>query len=155
MQRGWANFTHPVVGYSIEYPADWTGGLKEIPEDIVQDYQDFSIESPDHQISEGFPLLEQGAEFLIRVEKTRYSTIDDIFEEDPLAPEIAFDKMTTTVDGIEAIQYDTSYEGHRATTTIFTKNGDYYAVKYRYVDDDSRGNNWDDYRRLLSSFKVK
>ena len=61
---------------------------------------------------------------------------------------IAFDKTTTKVDGLEAIQYDYSYEGHRATMTIFTKNGNYYTVRYRYVDNDSRQNNWDDYRRL-------
>jgi hypothetical protein len=144
---GWANFTHPVVGYSMEYPVNWTGGLNEIPEAIVQDYQDFSIESPDHQISEGYPVLEKGAEFFVRVEKTQYSTIDDIFNNDPLASEIAFDKTTTTVDGLEAIQYDFSYEGHRATMTIFTKNGNYYTVKYRYANNDSRQNNWDDYRK--------
>lgn len=139
----------------MEYPASWTGGLDEIPEAIVQDYQDFSIESPDHQISEGYPVLEKGAEFFVRVEKTQYSTIDDIFNNDPLASEIAFDKTTTTVDGLEAIQYDFSYEGHRATMTIFTKNGNYYTVKYRYANNDSRQNNWDDYRKLLTSFKAK
>ena len=152
---GWAKFTHPIVGYSMEYPASWTGGLIEIPEDIVQDYQDFSIESPDHQISKGYPVLEKGAEFLVRVEKTQYSTTDDIFNNDLLATEIAFDKTTTIVDGLEAIQYDYSYEGHRATMAIFTKNGNYYTVKYRYVDNDSRQNNWDVYRRLLTSFKAK
>ncbi len=150
---GWANFTHPVVGYSMEYPASWTGRLNEVF--IVQDYQDFSIESPDHQISEGYPVLEKGAEFVVRVEKTQYSNVDDIFDNDPLAPEIAFDKTKVTVDGLEAIQYDYSYEGHRATMTIFTKNGNYYTVKYRYVDNDSRQNNWDDYGRLLTSFKAK
>jgi hypothetical protein len=151
----WANFTHPVVGYSMEYPASWTGGLDEIPEAIVQDYQDFSIESPDHQVSEGYPVLEKGAEFLVRVEKTQYFSIVDIFNNDSLAQEIAFDKTTTKVDGLEAIQYDYSYEGHRATMTIFTKKGNYYTVRYRYVDNDSKQNNWVDYIRLLNSFKLE
>lgn len=152
---GWTRFTHPVVGYTMEYPISWTGGLNEIPEAIVQDYQDFYIESPDYQISEGYPVLEKGAELFVRVEKTQYSTIDDIFNNDPLAPGIAFDKTTITVDGLEAIQYDYSYEGHRATITIFTKNGNFYTVKYRYVDNQSRQTNWNDYIKLLSSFKVK
>lgn len=153
--NGWTKFTHPVVGYEMEYPANWTGGLNDIPEAIEQDYQDFYIESPNHQISEGYPVLESGAEFFIRVEKTQYLTTEEIFNNDPLAPEIAFDKIATTVDGLEAIQYDYSYEGHRATMTIFTKNDNYYIVKYRYVDNQSRQTNWDDYIKLLSSFKIK
>lgn len=151
----WTKFTHPAVGYAIEYPANWTGRLNEIPEVIEQDYQDFYIESPNHQVSKGYPVLENGAEFFVRVEKTQYSTIEEIFNNDPLAPEIAFDKTTTKVDGLGAIQYDYNYEGHRATMTIFTKNGNYYTVKYRYVNNQSRQTNWNDYIKLLSSFKIK
>ena len=149
---GWVNFKHPIVGYIMEYPASWSGGLIETPEAIVQDYQDFLITSPDHRVSGGYPVLEKGAELFVRVEKTQHSTIGEIFNNDLLAQEIAFNRTSTTVDGLEAIQYDYSYEGHRATMTIFSKNGHYYTVKYRCVDNDSRQKNWDDYMRLLESF---
>ena len=155
LTNGWAAFRHPAVGYSMEYPASWSGGLIETPDAVVQDYQDFFIVSPDHRVSGGYPVLEKGAELFVRVEKTQYSTIDDVFNSDLLAQEIAFARTSTTVDGLEAIQYDYSYEGHRATMTIFTKNGNYYMVKYRYVDNESRQNNWDDYLRLLNSFKAE
>ena len=153
--NGWIKFTHPAVGYSFDYPGNWKGGIQEIPEAIKQDYQDFNIESPDHKISEGYSVLEQGAEIFVRAEKTTKNSIDDIFNSDPLAPDIASNKTFTTVDGQRAIQYDYSYEGHVATMTIFTKNGIYYTVKFRYVDKNGKQALWNDYVKLLASFKTK
>lgn len=146
-KKSWTTFTHPTAGYIVQYPSNWIGGIVN---------QDFSVKSPDYQMSsEDFPVLEKGAEFLIRVKKTNHSTIDDVFNNDPLASKIAFNKTTMTVDGLPAIQYDFDYEGYRATETILTKNGNYYAVMYRYVDDTSKLHYWNDYIRLLSSFKIK
>lgn len=153
--NGWIKFTHPAIGYSFDYPTNWKGSMQEIPEGIKQDYQDFNIESPDHKISEGYPVLEQGAELFIRAEKTTKNSIDDIFNSDPLASDIASNKTFTTVDGQRAIQYDYSYEGHVATMTIFTKNGIYYTVKFRYVDKNGKQALWNDYVRLLTSFGTK
>ncbi len=153
--NGWIKFTHPAVGYSFDYPGNWKGGIQEIPEAIKQDYQDFNIESSDHRISEGYPVLEQGAEIFVRAEKTTRNSIDDIFDSDPLAQDIASNKTFTTVDGQRAIQYDYSYEGHVATMTIFTKNGIYYTVKFRYVDKNGKEALWNDYVKLLTSFRIK
>ena len=66
-----------------------------------------------------------------------------------------FDKTKTTVNGLDAIQFDYDYEGNRATITIFVNDGMYYTVKYRYVDSQSKQNYWNEYTKLLSSFSTK
>lgn len=151
----WIKFTHPVAGYSFEYPRNWKGGIQAIPEGIKTDYQDFIITSPDYKTSEGFPFLEQGAELFVRVEKTTKDSIEDIFSSDPLASQIATGKTSTIVDGQRAIQYDYSYEGHVATMTQFVKNGIHYTVKFRYPDKDSKQALWNDYLKLLASFRTE
>src|SRR3990167_6074629 len=93
--------------------------------------------------------------YYLGTQKTTQNSIDDIFNSDPLAPDIAFNKTFTTVDGQRAIQYDYSYEGHVATMTIFTKNGIYYTVKFRYVDKNGKQALWNDYVKLLTSFRIK
>ena len=146
---------HPVVGYLLSYPPNWKGGLQEIPQGSKQDYQDFNIQSPDYKFStEGYPTLEQGSEVFVRAEKTDKSSIDDIYNGD-LSAEIGKNKIYTTVDNQQAIQFDFSYEGVEATMTIFLKNGIHYTIKLIYVGEIGKQAMWNNYLKLLNSFKVK
>lgn len=154
-ENEWTMFTHPTAGYKMGYPTNWTKELFDIPGGSSQKYESLSIKSPDYRMfSDGYPFLEKGAQFFIQINITDYSTIDEIFNNNPLAPQIAFDIKITTVDDLEAIQYDYSYESSRATMTEFTKDNYHYIIKYQYVDDESRQDYWEEYQKLLTSFKI-
>lgn len=147
-------YEHPKAHYTLEYPSSWKGGTESIPSGLKLDYEDFFISSPDHPLKDEYSLL-KGAEIFIRVENSDEKSIEDIFNNDPLAPEIAINKTKTVVDGVDAIQYDYSYESNIATMTIFIKDGKYYTVKYRYVDSNSKQSDWNTYMNLLKSFKTQ
>ncbi|OGK09497.1 hypothetical protein A2767_03250 [Candidatus Roizmanbacteria bacterium RIFCSPHIGHO2_01_FULL_35_10] len=150
-KNGMIVFEHPKVNYTLEYPASWKGKTEPIP----QAYEVFIARSADYQLSDGYPVLEKGAEFYVSVENSTEKSIDDIFNKDPLTLQIAYNKIKIIVDGVEAIQYDYSYEGYNVTMTTFLKNGKYYTIHYRYVDNAGKQLEWNTYLNLLKSFKTK
>lgn len=158
-KNGVAQYQHPQSCYTLEYPASYKSETIPFTDDRpgVQkpDCDDFVARSSDYQSSEDYFDLEKGAEFSVGVENSTEKSIDDIFNKDLLGVQIAKNKVRTTVDGVDAIQYDYSYENHTATMTIFLKNGKYYTIKYRYVDDTKKQSEWDNYLNLLKSFKAK
>lgn len=148
-------YKHPKAFYTLEYPVNWNGSTEPIPSEVKQEYEDYNIRSSDYQLSEGYPILEKGVEILVRVENSNEKTIDEVFNKDPLAPQIAQNKIKTTVDGQEAIQYDYSYEGQNATITVFLNNGKYYSLKYRYANNADMQSELNTYLNLLKSFKTE
>jgi hypothetical protein len=152
---GWNKFTHPTVGYTFEYPPGWSGGLVEIENPPEKVYEYFNVKSPDYKLHREYPSLKEGAEFSVTVKTTNEQTVDEIFDSDTLISHIAFNKSYVTVDSQQAIQYDFSYETDNATKTIFIKDDLHYSIGFRYVDKQGKQAGWDDYQRLLLSFKME
>lgn len=150
-------YEHPELGYTLAYPANWTGGTQEIPEGATQDYGDFEIYSPNYTLGAtegGYEILTKGASILIVAKSTDEESIDAEFEKEPLMKQLAQNKKDTLVDDQLAIQYDWSYEGWDATDTIFIKDSVYYFIKLRYANPEEKESNWDIYTSLLDSFKT-
>jgi len=149
VQNGKIVFEGTKAGYRLEYPALW----KATSED-VRGYEFVTIESPDFQVSNEYPVLEKGYSISVDINDSDLKTIDDYFNSDTLTKSIARNKIKTTVGGIEAIQYDFGYETHTATQTELLKDGRRYTIQYRYVDTGSKQNEWNTYEELLKSFRV-
>lgn len=149
-----AKYQHPQLHYTLEYPFGWTGGTQEVPEGIKQEFTDFDVLSSDYKVSEGYPVLQSGAEFFIRAAYSNEKSIEVVFTKDLLAQQIAMDKTNIMIDGVQGIQYSFSYEGTLATITMFIKNGIQYSIKYRYVNAAGKQANWNNYVDLLKSFKT-
>ncbi len=145
----WANYSCPF--YTLRYPGNW----RVKSENLGRNYQDFYAKSPDYKLSETSPLLESGVEIFIRIKDSQYQTIEEEFNQDTLAKQIAKNKINVSVDGVNAIQYDYDYEGTIATDTRFIKAGRSYVIKLRYADEATKQNHWPIYTSLLSSFKTK
>ena len=113
--------------------------------------------SPDYRMSEGYPVLEQGAEFMIFRDPLPegVTSVEEYLNSNDLLHELAQNLITTQVAGFPALQFDYSYEGVNAVMTIFVVNGELYNIRYRYVDQDSRGEYLDEYKELLESFIVQ
>lgn len=150
-----AKFTHPTAGYSLRYPADWKGGLVTVPGGVEGNFNDFRIESPDHKVATQYPVLEQGGEMTVSAYKTTAANIADAYKSDQLAAKIDRNKVSTKVDGQEAIQADYSYEQINATKTVFVKDGVFYQVSVRYVDEKGKQALAAEYAKLLASFKLR
>lgn len=148
-QNGKIAFEGTKAGYRLEYPASW-----KATSEYVRGYEFVTIESPDFQISNEYPVLEKRFSFSVDVNDSDLNTIDDYFNNDTLTKSIARNKIKTTVGSIEAIQYDFGYETHTATQTEFLKGGKRYTIQYRYVDTNSKQTEWNTYEELLKSFRV-
>src|SRR3989339_244136 len=147
------NFTHAVLGYTFRFPANWQEIVHPIPPGAKQKYEDVSVRTLDYKISDGYPVMESGAEFWIHAVETDKTNIDEQFNnESPLVKQLAQNKISAIVDGQAAIQYNYSYEGTMATQTIFIKNGLFYTLRFRYPDETAKNSFWPDYLNFLASF---
>src|SRR5215211_7652561 len=150
-EDGKVAYEHPVLHYTLEYPASWKG--ETIPKSIGEEwYEDFYAQSSDYRY-QGIELT-KGSSFNVRVKNTDEKTIDDVFSKEPIAVRTAKNKAKTTVDGAEAIQYDFNWEGVNANITEFLKNGRHYSIQYKYVDISGKQARWDIYQNFLKSFKA-
>lgn len=150
------SYTHPTANYSFSYPSNWKLEFQQPVAGLENDLQlDLTIKSPDYALTtEGIEYLEKGVEVVIYRSKTNETSIDNKFETDRFAGQIASSKTSTTVNGQKAIQYDYSYESTQATDIIFIKNGVYYLVKLKYADMQAKNQNSPLYSNLLKSFKA-
>lgn len=144
-------YTHQELGYSFSYPSDWTLSTTETQNENF--YTNVDVKSPDYKISEGYPVLESGFQLTITAKKTSETSVNTLFENDTLAKQLAKNKKTIQVDGVEALQYEISYEGVLETLTTFINNGVYYQLIYRYPDSNQKESQWNIYETLLTSFK--
>ena len=152
---GWVSFRHPQAGYSFQYPSDWTLEIIETPESVPQIYDDVAIRSKDYTMNrEGIHYLEKGAEFRIKAERAKYPSGKEVLENDMLGNEIATNRKIMNVSGIEAVQYDYSFES-RGVATQFVKNGLLYSVHYKYGGGDSGDVYRDEYLKFLNTLMVE
>ncbi len=145
----WANYSCPF--YTLRYPGNW----RVTSENKGRKYQDFFAKSLDYKLSGSPPLLESGVEIYVRISDSQFQTIEEEFNQDPLAKSVAQNKTNLSVDGVDAIQYDYNYEGTIATDTKLIKDGRSYTIKLRYADEATKQNYWSIYTSLLSSFRTK
>jgi hypothetical protein len=134
--------------FTFKYPSDWS--IASIPTNFGY----ISLRSPDYVLNtEGIETLETGVELMVFTDTTTETSIDNKFEKDQFAGQIANSKTTTSVDGQRAIQYDYSYENTQATDTIFIKNGLSYLIKLKYPDSNTKNKYLSTYQGILESFK--
>lgn len=145
-------FQHPVLGYLFTYPARWKISTNKTSRPGSYDY--VTIKSPDYKLSEGYPFLESGYSIAIRASDTSEVSVQALFNNDSLATSLAKNEHRLKVDGVDAIQFDYSYEGTIATVTMFVKDGVYYQIVYRYSDEALKNTDVKVYEEVLSSFKV-
>ncbi len=145
-------FTHPENLYTLNYPIGWSHEV--MARDGVT--MEVIFTSPDYRMSEGYPVLEQGAEFMIFRDPLPegVTSVEEYMNSNDLLNELAQNLTTIQVAGYPALQFDYSYEGVNAVMTIFIVNEELYNIRYRYVDQDSRGEYWDEYKTLLESFAM-
>lgn len=146
-------FVHPENLYSLNYPIGWSHEV------MVRDGVTMEVifTSPDYQMSEGYPVLEQGAEFMIFRDPLPegVTSVEEYMNSNDLLNELAQNLTSLQVAGYPALQFDYSYEGVNAVMTIFVVNGELYNIRYRYIDQAVRGEYWDEYKELLEFFVMK
>jgi len=145
-------FNHPQRIYSLRFPAGWR-------QEVIsrgKGYEEVYFKTVDYRVSEGYPVLEQGADFFIWVQMLPQgvTTADEYITANPLLNQVARDRKETSVAGYPAIQCDYSYEGVRAVLTFFAAHGKIFQVRYRIVDDASRPEYLQEYDYLLRSMVV-
>lgn len=120
----------------------------------VNNNTNFSINSPDYKLSEGYPVLEQGANLSVTVSTARADNLDDYIQSDVLLKQIGKDFKTITLNGLPALQYRFSYEAVIAMDTVIIKNGKSYVLRYRYADQASQTKYLEQYQHMLDTFVV-
>jgi hypothetical protein len=151
-------FINPVLKYQVKYPKTWTGSLEVFPSGAKVDYPNFLIRTSDYKMSdgqEGYPYLLSGYEIALRHKKTTFASAEEQFNDQPILIDVARNKKLLTVGGIEAVQYDFSYEGVIATMTDFIKDGVYYSIKVSYPTLESKANVYSIYEKVVASFKFE
>jgi len=145
-------FTHPQQLYSLHFPIGWQQQV------VVRDqgYYEVSFTSPAYRVSEGYPVLESGAEFLVIVKPlpAGMTCVEEYIVGNPLLNELAQNRTTLQVAGQPALQFDYSYEGVNALITFFIAQGNIFQVRYRYLDLATRPEFIQEYQELLASFSV-
>jgi hypothetical protein len=145
-------FDHPQRIYSLRFPAGWR-------QEVIshgKGYEEVYFKTSNYRVSEGYPVLEEGADFFIWVQllPQGVTTASEYINAHPLLDQVARDRKQTSVAGYPAIQCDYSYEGVRAVLTFFAAHGKIFQVRYRFVDDASRPEYLQEYEDLLKSMVV-
>lgn len=156
---GIQEFTHPSLKYSVNFPSSWKPQFfKSIAGKAVQPYRDFIAYSPDYQLKaiyEPSIILQDGASILIRGEDTKYTNIEEKFEENVIAQKIARNITKNTINGIPIIQYDYSANNENATNVVMIKNGIWYLFKFQYTDEATKREYLEIFQSMLKSFSTK
>ena len=152
-------FTHPTLGYTVDFPSDWAPKLfKSLAGNAVQPYKDLIIYSPDYKENETTEALSdtsQGASILVRVSETHYPTIEEKFKENITAHKIARNVTRTTINSLTAIQYDYSIDGENATNITMVENGYWYLIKYQYANEETKNRYKNIFDEVKNTFKFK
>ena len=118
---------------SLVYPSGWK---TEITDKKPKDCEQLDLYSKNYKLNDGYPILERGAYVMVRVCETEETDIEKSFEKDVLDKNVIENIESIKAAGVNAFQYDYSFEGWNATDTLFIKDGIYYTIKLRYVNDD-------------------
>lgn len=131
-------------GYNFSYPRGWTA---------AKVINGTTVISPDYKISEGFPILEAGAELAVFTKKAGGYTISEDLATNPITSKIP-NKTDVIVGEQNAIRYEYSYEGVNAVMTEFIYDGVRYSLRYRFVDEASKNINMGAYEEMLRTFEL-
>jgi hypothetical protein len=141
-------YVHPQNIYKLEYPEEWA-----ITEYVAKEYTTIEFTSDDYELSTGYPVLLNGVGVTVTVTDTDYKNIQEIFNSDALAQQIANNVTEISVDEKSAISYDYSYEGTIATIVSFVAENKQFTIKYRYTDE-SKDTHLDEFENLVNSFEI-
>lgn len=132
--------------YKFVAPSGWT---------VNKDSISTSALSPDYKLSEGYPVLETGAEISVFTKTLNEAllemTINEIVASNPITTNIP-NKVSTTVAGLNAVRYELSYEGVEAVMTEFIKDGVRYTIRLRFSTETSKNANMDNYETAFATF---
>ncbi|KKS03106.1 MAG: hypothetical protein UU55_C0005G0014 [candidate division WWE3 bacterium GW2011_GWC2_41_23] len=129
--------------FNFTYPNGWK---------LSKEINGVVVTSPDYQISEGFPVLEEGAELAVYTKKTTVATINEDLSNNPITSKIP-NKVDTIVAEQNAIRYEYGYEGVNAVMTEFIKDGTKYSLRYRFVGENSKSAYMGAYEEMLRTFE--
>ena len=131
-------------GYNFSYPGGWTA---------AKVINGTSVTSPDYKISEGYPILEAGAELAVFTKKANGYTINDDLATNPITSKIP-NKREVIVAEQNAIRYEYGYEGVNAVMTEFNYDGVRYSLRYRFVDEAAKNIYMGVYEEMLRTFEL-
>ncbi|KKS07559.1 hypothetical protein A3K01_00280 [candidate division WWE3 bacterium RIFOXYD1_FULL_43_17] len=131
-------------GYNFSYPTGWTA---------TKVINGTTVTSPDYKISEGFPILEAGAELAVFTKKAGSYTIKEDLATNPITSKIP-NKTDVVVAEQNAVRYEYDYEGVRAVMTEFIYDGIRYSLRYRFVDEASKNTYMGVYEEMLRTFEL-
>jgi hypothetical protein len=145
-------FTHPLRLYALQFPAGWRQEMVVRGKGV----EEVAFTSPDYHISDGYPILENGAEFLVLLKPLAEDTTDSeqYVNANPLLNQLARNRITIEVGGYPAIQFDYSYEGVEAVMTIFIAHGSLFQIRYRYINLAAKAEFLKEYQAMLASLIV-
>lgn len=152
----WTIYNYPEAGYSIEYGNDWLVQTQNASQSATQDYATFEVQSPDYMMDPEsiYPILKTGVSISVFTKENQASSSAQEIFDNSLAAEISTNETELTVAGVDAIQYDYSYEGTLATHTILVNQGKEYTIKYRYPNEEVRMMYQKSYQQALRSFRL-
>jgi len=131
-------------GYNFSYPKGWVA---------TKVINGTTVTSPNYKISEGFPILEEGAELAVFTKKAGNYTINEDLATNPITSKIP-NKTDVVVAEQNAIRYEYDYEGVRAVMTEFIYGGIRYSLRYRFVDEASKNTYMGAYEEMLRTFEL-
>lgn len=152
-------FTHPSLGYTIEFPSGWKPQLFRSPAGrSIQPYRDLILYSPDYnnqESDESSLTLQKNASILIRVAETPYENIEDKFSDNLAAQKIARNVVRLNTNNTPAIQYDYSFQGENATVITMVKDDKWYFIKFQYDNEEIKGKYLDVFNEVFNSLKLR
>ncbi len=151
-------FTHPTLGYTVEFPSNWNPQLFTSPAGrSVQLYRDLIIYSPDYDkrsAADTSLSMQKNASILIRAVDTPYKDVEDKFKDNLAAQKIARDIVRIDINGTPAIQYDYSFKNENATAVTMVKDGRWYFIKFQYDNEEVKREYIDTFKNVLNSLKL-
>lgn len=145
--KGWVKYTNQRNNYKVEYPNTWE--YENVNTSTIK------VTSPDFKMSQEYPVLLEGVQVYIFAKETTETSGKSSFDNDPLASDIATNVTETTLDGVDAIEYDISFEGTVATVTKAVKNGMLYTVQFRYPSKEDKASYDSVRQKILDSFLIE
>jgi hypothetical protein len=138
--------------YSLERKVDWSESTSTSRSGFINPL----FTSPTYKMEEpenGYAFVKTGVQISIAAENATKSTVSEEFDNRMIYKEAGQNKKNLTVAGVDAIQFDFSYEAALSVTTLFIKNNILYTVDMRYSYEEGKDKFFTDYENLIKSIK--
>ena len=148
-------YTHPQLGYTFEYPAEWKLIQSESVSDPQQAYLDVTLESPGLRLSPLYSEIETGCRITVKSGRTTAEDVNEYIAINSSWRRLAKNTTDAYIADTKAIQFENGYEANHTHITVFMKKNTAYVIEYRYADSLARSENWHIFADILSSFSTE